>query len=136
MLHVPVIPAFKRETERRESEVQSHACYIMNLKLVRPMYGLALSFVNFYVRPCSFFVVSFLFVCFLLQDRAFLCNSGYPGIHSIDKGGLKLKDLPASARIKERHALIPPDMRLYLKERKKGRNLITIQMSKFCQPKF
>lgn len=32
----------------------------------------------------------------VLLDRVFLFSSGYPGTHSIDKAGQKLKNLPDS----------------------------------------
>ena len=34
---------------------------------------------------------------FSFQDRASLCNSGYPGTHSLDQAGLAEKHAPASA---------------------------------------
>jgi hypothetical protein len=36
-----------------------------------------------------------LFVCF--RDRVSLCSPGCSGTHSVDKAGLKLRNLPASA---------------------------------------
>jgi hypothetical protein len=39
-----------------------------------------------------------LFAClFVFQDRVSLCSPGYPGTHSVDQAGLKLRNLPASA---------------------------------------
>jgi hypothetical protein len=37
---------------------------------------------------------------FFLETRVSLCSSGYPGTHSVDQAGLKLRDLLASAGIK------------------------------------
>jgi hypothetical protein len=44
------------------------------------------------------FLFGFLF-CFVLlfQDRVFLCSPGCPGTHSVDQGGLELRNTPASA---------------------------------------
>jgi hypothetical protein len=56
----------------------------------------------------SFFFFFFFFFCFLFclfvclfvcffRDRVSLCSPGYPGTHSVDQAGLKLRNLPASA---------------------------------------
>jgi hypothetical protein len=45
----------------------------------------------------SFLFFLFLFVLFcFFQDRVSLCSPGYPGTHSVDQVGLKLRNLPAS----------------------------------------
>uniref|UniRef100_A0A8C6I9J9 Translationally-controlled tumor protein n=1 Tax=Mus spicilegus TaxID=10103 RepID=A0A8C6I9J9_MUSSI len=42
--------------------------------------------------------LSFLFFFFLVfRDRVSLCSSGCPGTHSVDQGGLELRNPPASA---------------------------------------
>jgi hypothetical protein len=35
--------------------------------------------------------------CLVFQDRISLCSPSYPGTHSVDQAGLKLRNLPASA---------------------------------------
>jgi hypothetical protein len=43
-------------------------------------------------------VVSFFFFFFLVfRDRVSLCSPGWPGTHSVDQAGLKLRNPPASA---------------------------------------
>jgi hypothetical protein len=39
----------------------------------------------------------FVFFFFFLRDRVSLCSRGYPGTHSGDQAGLKLRNPPASA---------------------------------------
>jgi hypothetical protein len=39
----------------------------------------------------------FFFLFFFFQDRVSLCSFGYPGAHSVDQAGLKLRNPPASA---------------------------------------
>jgi hypothetical protein len=34
--------------------------------------------------------------CFVFRDRVSLCSPGYPGTHSVDQAGLKLRNPPAS----------------------------------------
>ena len=51
-----------------------------------------------YLTHLGFFVVVVVVFCFSRQG--FLCSPGYPGTHSIDQAGLKLRDPPASAGIK------------------------------------
>jgi hypothetical protein len=43
-----------------------------------------------------FCFISFCFV-FAFQDRVSLCSPGYPGTHSVDQAGLKLRNLSAFA---------------------------------------
>jgi hypothetical protein len=38
-----------------------------------------------------------LVVCFVFLDRVSLHSLGYPGAHTVDQAGLKLRDPPASA---------------------------------------
>jgi hypothetical protein len=38
-----------------------------------------------------------LFVWLVFRDRVSLCSPGYPGTHFIDKAGLELRNLSASA---------------------------------------
>jgi hypothetical protein len=49
---------------------------------------------NKQINEYFFFVFVFVLV---FRDRVSLCSPGYPGTHSVDQAGLKLKNLPASA---------------------------------------
>jgi hypothetical protein len=49
-----------------------------------------LFFFFFCLFVCSVFVLFF-------QDRVSVFSPGYPGTHSVDQAGLKLRNLPASA---------------------------------------
>jgi hypothetical protein len=44
-----------------------------------------------------FFFFFFFFVCFVFQDRIFLCSPGFPGTHFVEQAGLELRNSPASA---------------------------------------
>jgi hypothetical protein len=46
---------------------------------------------------CPFFHNKGFDLFFFFQDRVSLCSPGYPGIHFVDQGGLKLRNSPASA---------------------------------------
>lgn len=52
---------------------------------------------NFVVFCCCFCFVFGWFWFFCFQDKTwFLCGPGYPGTHSVDQGGIKVRDFPAS----------------------------------------
>jgi hypothetical protein len=49
---------------------------------------------------CLALLLSILFLFFFFgffQDKVSLCSPGWPGTHSVDQAGLKLRNLPASA---------------------------------------
>jgi hypothetical protein len=48
------------------------------------------AFLFFFCCCCFVFV-------FVFWDRVSLCSPGWPGTHSVDQAGLKLRNLPASA---------------------------------------
>ena len=41
--------------------------------------------------------IFFFFFCFVFRERVSLYSPGYPGTHFVDQGGLKLRNLTASA---------------------------------------
>jgi hypothetical protein len=47
-----------------------------------------------FLKSC-FYIMQVL--SFIFQDKVSLCSPGYPGTHSVDQGGLELRNLPASA---------------------------------------
>ena len=52
------------------------------------------------LRMCLLFLILVcLFLCFgfFFLDRVSLCSPDFPGTHSVDQAGLKLRKLPASA---------------------------------------
>jgi hypothetical protein len=51
------------------------------------------------VMMSGFLLLCFVLFCFVLffRDRVSLCSPGCPGTHSVDQGGLELRNPPASA---------------------------------------
>jgi hypothetical protein len=62
---------------------------------------ISLATIHLHHSSCDFqpALLAFFFVClfFGFRDRVSLCNPGYPGTHSVDQAGIKLRNPPASA---------------------------------------
>jgi hypothetical protein len=62
----------------------THQCNVIKIKQLR-FFG------------CLLFFVVVVFICLFFRDRISLYSPGYPGTHSVDQAGFKLRNPPVSS---------------------------------------